>query len=266
MDIITAAAPDDPSLPFDGPRGYSAAGLAGLYFCDGIDTVSSIANAAGGAGTAVVNPSGSTAPWSAATLMTNGGINLRGNTILPGPTIDLTTPWTMFAHLAVGLPTQHEGAINYVSPILSTDQYINVRGVITYASIGTSYPNTGTQLNPMFRWFNSGAQVAPINLAAPADLTYLDPVTFVMSYAGGNLRARIFRSGAKIVDNIQAVTMANIVGTISNQKPTVSTNLTNYPEANLLCEAFGVYTRELTDADLITTDLMSIAVRQARGR
>ena len=113
MDTITANAPDDPTLPVDGPRGFSTAGLAGLYFMDGADTTGSIANSVrGGSGTAVVVQGGSSAAWSSAGLMVNGGIKLKGNTYLPGPTIDLTPPWTMFSRLAVGLPTDHAGAVS----------------------------------------------------------------------------------------------------------------------------------------------------------
>jgi hypothetical protein len=263
MDIITAAAPDDPTLPFDGPRGFSSAGLAGLYFMDGTDTPSSVANANGGAATAVV---ASGQAWAAATLMTNGGINLKGNTYLPGPIIDLTAEWTMFAHLAVGLPTQHDVVASWLSPILSTNQYGANKGVIMYSSISAGYPTPANAISPNHRWFNSGSQAAPVSLGATADVTYTQPYTFAMSFKAGNLRSRLFRAGAKIAEVISAVTIANIVNGVPSQKPTISTPLQNYAEANLLCEVFGVYTRDLTDNDLATTDLMSIAVRQGRGR
>ncbi len=264
MDIITSAAPDDPTLPFDGPRGFSAAGLAGLFFMDGADTTAAIANAAGGAATAVV-PAASQA-WAAANLMTNGGINLKGNTYLPGPTIDLTAEWTMFAHLAVGLPTQHDAATSWLSPILSTNQYAANRGVIVYSTISTGYPTAANAITPNQRWFSSGSQATPVSLGAGSDVTYTQPYTFAMSFKAGNLRSRLFRAGGKIAEVISAVTIANIVNGIPNQKPTVNTPLQNYAEANLLCEVFGVYTRDLTDNDLATTDLMSSAIRVARGR
>lgn len=263
MDIITAAAPDDPTLPFDGPRGFSAASLAGLYFMDGSDTTASIADAHGGAATAVV---ASGQAWAAAALMTNGGINLKGNTYLPGPTIDLTAEWTMFAHLAVGLPTQHDAVTSWLSPILSTNQYAANKGVIMYSTVSAGYPTALNAISPNQRWFNSGAQAAAVSIGATSDVTYTQPYTFAMSFKTGNLRSRLFRAGAKIAEVVSAVTIANIVNGVPNQKPTVSTPLQNYAEANLLCEVFGVYTRELTDNDLATTDLMSISVRQGRGR
>lgn len=263
MDIITAAAPDDPTLPFDGPRGFSAASLAGLYFMDGADTPSSIADADGGGATAVV---ASGQAWAAATIMTNGGIQLRGNTYLPGPTIDLTTEWTMFAHLAVGLPTQHDAVTSWLSPILSTNQYGANKGVIMYSTISAGYPTSAHAISPNQRWFSLGAQAGPVAIGATSDVTYTQAYTFAMSFKTGNLRSRLFRAGLKIAEVVSAVTIANIVNTVPNQKPTVSTPLQNYAEANLLCEVFGVYTRELTDNDLATTDLMSIAVRQGRGR
>lgn len=263
MDIITAAAPDDTTLPFDGPRGFSAAGLASLYFMDGTDTPSSIADASGGVATAVVV---SGQAWAAANVMTNGGINLKGNTYLPGPSIDLTAEWTMFAHLAVGLPTQHDAVASWLSPILSTNQYGANKGVIMYSTISAGYPTAANAISPNQRWFASGSQAAPVALGATADVTYTQAYTFAMSFKSGNLRSRLFRAGAKIAEVISAVTIANIVNGVPNQKPTVSTSLQNYAEANLLCEVFGAYTRELTDNDLATTDLMSIAVRQGRGR
>jgi hypothetical protein len=198
-------------------------------------------------------------------MMANGGIQLRGNTYLLGATVDITAAWTMFAHLAVGLPTNHDSITTFVSPMLSTDQYINNKGVIMYASIG-SYPTPTTALNPAHRWWNSGVQAAPVVIGAPLDVTYTLPLTFAMSYAAGNLRSRIFRAGVKIAEKVSAVTIANIANGVPNQKPTVGTPQQNYAEANLLCEVFGVYDRELTDNDLVTTDLMSIAVRQGRGR
>lgn len=265
VDIVTSATSDDPTLPFDGPRGFASAGLTGLYFVDGSDTTANIANAAGGGATAVVPAAGATSGWSAASLMTNGGIQLRGNTILPGPTMDLTLPWTMFMHGAVGLPTDH-GVTTWVSPILSTDQYVNLKGVIMYASVGSAYPTTSTPLNPGMRWTNNGAQVAPVVMGAPVDLTYLDPVTFAFSYNLGSLRTRIFRGGAKIQDLSQAVTIANVVNGTPSQKLTVSTNQINFAEANILCEVFGTYSRELSDNDLTTTDLVASTIRTARGR
>ncbi|WP_395672123.1 hypothetical protein [Inquilinus sp.] len=264
MDIITATAPDDPTLPFDGPRGFSTSGLAGLYFMDGTDTTAAIANAAGGAATAVVPAAGQA--WAAAALMTNGGINLKGNTYLPGPTIDLTTEWTMFAHLAVGLPTQHDGVTTWLSPILSTNQYGANKGVILYSSVSAGYPSAANAISPNHRWFNSGAQAAAVSLGAPSDVTYTQCYTFATSFKSGNLRSRIFRAGSKVAEVVSAVTIANIVNGVPSQKPTVGTPLQNYAEANLMCEVCGTYTRELSDNDLATADLMSIAVRQGRGR
>lgn len=263
MDIITAAAPDDPTLPFDGPRGFSSAGLAGLYFMEGADSPASIADANGGAPTAVVV---SAQAWASAALMTNGGINLKGNTYLPGPTIDLTAEWTMFAHLAVGLPTQHDAVTSWLSPILSTNQYGANKGVIMYSTVSAGYPSAANAISPNQRWFNSGAQATPVALGATSDVTYTQPYTFAMSFKTGNLRSRLFRSGLKIAEVVSAVTIANVVNGVPSQKPIVCTPLQNYAEANLLCEVFGVYTRELTDSDLATTDLMSVAVRQGRGR
>ena len=94
----------------------------------------------------------------------------------------------------------------------------------------------------------------------------LIPFTCALSFSAGNLRARLFRDGVKLSDVSSPVTIANVVNGIPLQKPTVGTSSTLYAEANLLCETFGVYSRDLADNNLITTNLMSIAVRQGRGR
>lgn len=267
MRIITAAASDDPTMPFDGPRGFATAQLAGLYFMDGADTLASIANYSilPGAVTTGIATAGGAGAHSDATLMTNGGVQIKGNKYLPGPDIDYSTEWTSFAHLAVGQPTTHDGVTTWVSPIISCSGY-GARGSIVYATIGTTYPTPTTALSPGQRRFEGGVQQAPNSLAAPASLLYTMPATFFHSLKSSKLRSRIYVGNTKIADFSLTINPTLMVNGTPIQKPTVGTPYTAYAEANLLVECFGVYTRELSDADCQTTADSANAVRLGRGR
>lgn len=268
MRIITATAVDDPSLPFDGPRGFSLAQNVGLYFMDGADTVSVIANyskAVGAVATAIATGAGAGA-HSDAVLMTGGGVQIKGNKYLPGPQLDYSTEWTSFAHLAVGQPTQHDGVTTFNTPIVSCDGYSAGKGSIVYATRSASYPLPTDALSPNQRRFETGAQQAGAAIGAPSSLTYTAPFTLFHSLKSSNLRTRIYQGGAKIADFSQAVNVTAMVNGTPLQRPCVSTPYTVYAEANLLVECFGVYTRELSDADCLTTDASSVSVRLSRGR
>ncbi|KGM36121.1 hypothetical protein [Inquilinus limosus] len=270
MRIITATAVDDPSLPFDGPRGFSAAQLAGLYFMDGSDTLTSIRNystAVGAQSTGVATP-GNAGAHSSAVLMTGGGIQLRGTKYLPGPQIDYSTEWTLFSHMAVGLPTQHDSVTSWTSPIVSSDGLADGKASIVYATrtSGQGYPSSAAPLAPALRRFESGAQQAATAITAPTSLCYTTYFTIFQSLKAGNLRARFYVGGSKIADTTVAINVTNMVNGTPLQKPCVGTPYIAYNEANLLVECYGVWTRELSDADCETMDLASVTIRQSRGR
>ncbi|HEY9346772.1 MAG TPA: hypothetical protein VIQ53_15745 [Inquilinus sp.] len=269
MKIIGAAASDDTSLPLDGPRGFSTAGLRHLHFIDGSDTTNIIANygSAGGT-TGVVNGASG---HSSAALLANGGIRLRGNTYLPiAAEIDVTLPFTFMWHGTVDIPTSHDSVTTWVSPILATDQY-TARGFTVYATKGAVIPSPADSVVPNFRYVINSAQQAPASLSAAAAYQYTEAASWFASLTGTSMQVRGYQSGTQIAN---FATTINTTGMITNSSAVADPTMklvagspsTVFAEANLMVECIALYDRILSDADCVSMAAAADQVRAARGR
>jgi len=269
MKIIGAAASDDTSLPLDGPRGFSTAGLIHLHFIDGSDTLASIANY--GSATATTAIVAGASGHSAGTLLTNGGVRLRGNTYLPtADVVDLTLPFTFMVHLTVDIPTSHDSVTTWVSPLMAADQY-TARGFTVYATKGATLPTSADPISPNFRYTINSAQQAPASLSAAATYQYTEAASWFASLTGTSLQVRGYQAGVQIASYSATI---NTTGMITNSGAVVDATMklvagspsTVFAEADLMVECIALYDRVLTNADCFSMAAAADQVRAARGR
>ena len=260
---------DNPDLPVAGIRDFPEEGLSGLFFFDEGDTLNSLRNWAPGGGFSAVATGGT--GQDAASFLTNGGIHLQATSYVPlGPEIDFTLPYTIFWHGSNDLPIQHDGVTTWVSGMLSTDQY-PARGFILYTTRGTSYPDDASGQSLALRHTVNGVQQAPGGPWLIAGLTYLDPLTMAVRFDGTTATLRVYRAGTLLANFAQGI---NVTGYTTNSssvqdktmRPVLGSPSTVFREGNLSAEISGVYTRALTDAELVDLDLAATSLRHARAR
>lgn len=269
MKIIGAASSDDPSMPLDGPRGFSPFGLKHLYFIDGSDTTASMANygSLGGSTAVVAGASG----HSSATLLSNGGVRLRGNTYLPiGSEVDITLPWTFMFHGTVDIPTNHDGVTTWNSPIMATDQYTS-RGFTLYSAKNSVAATPADALSPNFRYTVNAAQQAPQAVGTPSTYQYTEFASWFASLSGTLFQMRGYAAGVQIANFSATV---NVTGMITNGGSVVDATMKLcagspspvFAEDNLMVECIAFYDRVLSDGDCFSMDAAANNIRAARGR
>ncbi|MFE0757190.1 hypothetical protein ACFW16_24740 [Inquilinus sp. NPDC058860] len=262
-----------PDLPIVGVRGFPITDLVGLYCFDQNDTVGSIKNwAPGGAPTAAQTAG---AAGDSAALMANGGIRLQATAHVPGPTIDMTQPWSAFWHGRIESPLVPGGPSPWTSGFITTT-VTTTRGIVVFQTVGSIYPDASTLLAFAMRVSANGVQLPAVGTPGTAGLTYGAIGTLCLRFAPdsastGTAEVLFVRGGAIVVRasaqvDIAAMTKDGAGNVVSTMKPVLGSQSPIYPRGSLAVETWGVYKRKLSDQGLATVDAAGAVIRQARSR
>lgn len=249
-------------------RGFKDLKLAGLYMFEDLAPAVLVEDETGQANSATANAA--QAGDAVAMLSGGGGIRLQGTSYVPGPLIDVTLPFAIFAGGSIDIPIASAGT--YFSTLFSMVGFA-VRGLIVYDSKAPPAPVTATQLALAIRPAQNGVQGGVITaVPANAGATYEDRRLFCLRHDGaGAFRFTTHGSGGVLQDVTAVIDTAKMTKDaggvqVKTLRPTLGGINSIYRHANLAMEAFGAYTRTLPDAELLEIYGTVAALGAARGR
>lgn len=253
-------------------NGYTSDQLKSLYLMADANPAVLIADTLGDSNTALQTAANQN---TGNALLANGGLRIRGLTRFLGPQIDLSQPYTVFFAGRHNVPDQYTGA-GYIGASIVTDQYEGYQRGFALYSIQGAFPEDGAQLPGLtFRPTNKGAQDGPNTktFAGSANLKWSRNIVEVLRHTGNgefNFKAYSSVSGAD-VDAATVLPYPQIItGSDNTQDPLQRIGLgvrdPIWQSTDLNVETFAVYTKALTDAELLMNVQRAFTLIASRGR
>jgi hypothetical protein len=253
-------------------EGFTESSLKSLYLMADTAPATLIVDAMGNANSVLQQTANQNTGYS---VLSNGGLRMRGLTRFLGPQIDFYQPYTLFFAGRINVPDQYTGS-GWIQATLSTEQYNGFqRGFMLYSSRGSA-PVDGDTISTLFRPTNKGAQDTTNTRTVPAAtaikygahnlvmaLRHSGGGTFNLRYYAGTLAAVNFDTTLpypQIITN-----SSNVVD--SNMRPALGMiSDATWQSTDLNVETFAVWTKSLSEAELSINVAKAFALIAARGR